>query len=138
MSEPSLALQYAIYTTLTNDAGVTALVGSRVYDRVPPSPTYPLVMIGQDQVTDSLHECAEDCVEIYAQIDVWSESVGKVECKKIMGAIKHALHDADLGERAGFDIQDVTFDGSTIVMDEDGISTHGVMTFRALVETATE
>lgn len=135
-NDASLTLQRVIFDALTNNASVVALAGTRVYDRVPGSPTYPLIMIGQDQVTDGLADCAEDCLEIYTQIDVWSEAVGKTEAKRIMGAIKRALHDLVIADRDGFAVQELRFDNSTIVMEDDGITTHGVLFFRALVETA--
>jgi len=135
-NDASLTLQRVIFTLLTNDATVASFVGARVYDRTPNPATYPLIVIGQDQVTDGMAECATDCLEIYTQIDVWSEEVGKTQAKRIMGAIKRALHEVPIADRDGFAIQEILFDNSTIVMEEDGITTHGVLFFRALVETA--
>lgn len=136
--DASLTLQRVIFTALTEDYDVSNFVTGRVYDRVPNPATYPLIIIGQDQVTDGQAECSEDCLEIYTQIDVWSEAVGKTEAKRIMGAIKRALHEIPFADRDGFSIQEILFDNSTIVMDEDGITTHGVLMFRALIETAAE
>ena len=135
-NDASLTLQRVIFTLLTNDTSVAALVGARVYDRVPVTPTYPLIVIGQDQVQDGMAECADDCVDIYTQIDVWSEDVGKTQAKRIMGAVKRALHDVAIADRDGYAIQELQFDSSTVVIEDDGITTHGILFFRALVETA--
>jgi hypothetical protein len=65
-------LQVAIYNALTADAGLTALVGPRVYDYVPQGETYPLVVIGDGANTDS-PTFGKGGREMRPEIEAWSE-----------------------------------------------------------------
>ena len=47
VADPSLGIQGAFVAALKADPDVAAIVGDRVYDRVPgPDPTFPYVMLG--------------------------------------------------------------------------------------------
>jgi hypothetical protein len=46
----SLDLQKAVVARLKADAGVTALVGQRIYDRVPPDAVFPYVSLGRSKL----------------------------------------------------------------------------------------
>nr|MBA3570571.1 DUF3168 domain-containing protein [Pyrinomonadaceae bacterium] len=50
MSDASLELQKAIVAALRSAAGVTAIVGQRIYDQPPASPAFPYTSIGPGQV----------------------------------------------------------------------------------------
>ena len=54
MSDASLVLQGAVVTLLKSTAAVAAIVGARVYDSVPESPTFPYITVGDDQVLPEL------------------------------------------------------------------------------------
>lgn len=134
MSEPSLALQAAIVSALRADAPVTALIGQRVYDRVPPVPTFPYVTIGDDQVLPDAAECLDGSVEVTATIDVWSRTVGKVEAKQISGAIVSLLNFNASLTLTGYRLVSIEHESSRHLDDPDGLTSHSVVTFRALID----
>ena len=67
------------------------------------------------------------------QIDVWSRAVGFPECRKLTDAVLNALHDADLplpiNPLVIFQHQQ-----TRVMRDPDGLTSHAVMNFQALVE----
>lgn len=134
MSEPSLALQGAIVAALKAWPAVGALIGARVYDRVPPQPTFPYVSLGSDQVIPDHAECLEGSVEITATLDVWSRSVGKVEAKQIAGAIVSLLNFNGTLVLTGYRLVSIEHESSRHLDDPDGLTSHSVVTFRALID----
>jgi len=137
MSEPSLALQRGIYAALTNEAAVSSLIGTRIYDRVSPTATFPYIRIGLDQTIAEDQDCAEESVEVFAQVDVFSRAQGKVEAKNIAGAVVRTLRAENVPIEAGYVLQELHHAETRFLDDPDGLSTHAVLSFRALVETAT-
>jgi Protein of unknown function (DUF3168) len=92
MSDPSLELQAAIVSKLKNDAGVQAVVGQRVYDEVPPNPTFPYISIGDNQVLPDKADCI-DGTEIFWQIDGWARDPTFPKTKSISKAVVAAMDD---------------------------------------------
>jgi hypothetical protein len=137
MSEPSLALQRGIYSALTNVTAVSSLIQGRVFDRVSPTATFPYVRIGTDQSVAEAQDCAEESVEVFAQVDVFSRTQGKIEAKNIAGAIVRALKPENMSIETGYELQEFHHADTRFVDDPDGLSTHAIISFRALVETAT-
>jgi len=138
MADPSLDLQLAIVHRLKNTAGVTALVGQRVYDRPPtkaPPPVLPYVTYGSDQVLQDDVSCIT-AYEVAVQIDVWSQVPGQVQMKRIVGEVRAALHAAE------FDLTDphalvlIEHESTRYLDDPDGITSHGAVGFRALIDVA--
>jgi hypothetical protein len=137
VSEPSAALQRAIYSALTGNSAITGLVGQRIFDRVTSDATFPYVRIGLDQSVAEDQDCVEECVEVFAQIDVFSRAQGKIEAKNISGAIVRALNASTVIISDSYELQDFRYTDTRFLDDPDGLSTHAVLSFRALVETAT-
>lgn len=133
MSEPSLALQKGIFAALTNAAAVTALVGTRVFDRVSASAVFPYIRIGTDQTVAADQDCVPECVEVFAQIDVFSRAQGKVEAKNIAGAVARTLNIGSV-TLSGYLLQSLLHSDTRYLDDPDGLSTHAVLTFRALID----
>lgn len=134
-TEPTLALQKAIVSTLRADAATIAIVSTRIWDRVKldPNPAdFPYVRVGEDQDIADLAECI-DGSELFLTLHAFSRAVGKPEVKRLAGAVKRALHERDL------DIDDnrlVIFehDQTLFLTDPDGLTEHAVIRFRALTE----
>ena len=132
MTSPTYELQGQIVTLLKASPELTALIGGRIYDRVLESPTFPYVSFGpSDEVSDDA-----DCIdgfEVTMQLDVWSRAVGFPECRRIVDAVRKALPEDGilLADNAL-----VTFNHriSRIFRDQDGLTSHGAMTFEAFVE----
>ncbi len=132
MSDPSLEMQGAMFTVLHSDAAVSSFVARRIYDRVPETTTFPYLQFGSFQTLDDGAECI-DATEVFATIHVWSRTVGQVEAKRIASAVRAALHDKPLA-LSSFRVVDLRHRSTVMTADPDGESTHGVITFRALID----
>ncbi|WP_336801476.1 DUF3168 domain-containing protein [Kaistia sp. MMO-174] len=132
MSDASLELQAAVVAALKSSPDVAAIVSSRIFDQVPSNATFPYISLGPDQVLSDGAECV-DGLEISLQIDVWSRAVGFPETKRIAGAVRAALHlvDLDLPTAALLSLEHRQ---TRTLRDRDGITSHAVIEFTALVE----
>lgn len=132
MSDPSLELQSAIITKLKADPGVQAVVGQRVYDEVPPEPTFPYISLGDNQVLPDKADCI-DGTEIYWQIDGWARDPTFPKTKQISKAVVACLDDQDLvvSNYAAIvvEIQTINY-----LHDPDGITRHVAISFRFLIQ----
>lgn len=129
---PELELQGLIVTTLKADTAVAALVADRVYDTVPKNTAFPYISMGPVDSTENDAECITG-LDVYVQIDVWSQAVGMPECKAIIDAVRRALHDADLSLSQNALVM-IEHAQSRAMRDPDGITNHGVCEFTAVVE----
>ena len=138
MADPSLALQGAINTRLR--AQVPA-VGNRVLDHVKSDVAFPYIELGEFQTVDDGAQC-HDGVEVYATIHVWSRpkdgvtAPGQVEAKTIAGTVRGALHEAELNLGAAWQFLEIAHQDTRYLKDPDGLTSHAVLTFRALVAAA--
>lgn len=133
MIDPSAALQKAIVTCLKADPRVGARLAQRVYDRVPVPPVWPYVSIGPAQALEDDADCVE-AFEVFQQVDVWSEDPGFLEAKEIAGAIRQALHGADL-DLDGFALNEIRVRTIRYLRAPDGLTSHAAIDVRALLET---
>ena len=126
--ERSTEIQTALYTRLSTDLGLIALVGAGVYDDVPQESAYPYIVIGDDTTNT-------DDTQTYLgtrstmTIHTWSRYSGKIECKTIMKAIYDALHREPLTLSAGTNWE-LLLDFEDTFMDTDGETRHGVQRFK--------
>lgn len=140
MTEPSLELQGAIIARLKADADVAALVGARIYDRVPPSAAHPYIAWQSDQIIDDSTDCHDD-VEVFTTLDIWARqtdsnpTAARVQAKRIAHAVRQSLNGADitLTDNAMVLIEHRT---TRVLTDPDGITTHAVIDFRSLIQAA--
>lgn len=137
MSDPSLALQGAIVTLLKAAAGVTSLVGQRIYDEPPAADglVFPYITIGDGQtIGDDTEDCG-DGSEVNLQIDAWSRAVGYPEVKQIESAVRTALK--TYPTLTGFTVSVVEFLQAQFLRDPDGKTRHAAMQFRYLITHTT-
>ena len=134
MATPELELQGAIVARLKADPAVAALVNGRIYDAVPGGAVFPYVTIGP---TDSVDDSA-DCITGFLmaqQIDCWSRGVGKPEVKKIVDAVRAALHGREAQMPLATNAMPFFQHSTTrIVTDPDGLTSHGIIGFEAAIE----
>lgn len=84
-------LQKAIYQTLANHAGLTALTGpGRVHDDVPDGLKPPYLVFAEWTATP-LGSSTEDGEEHRVTIDAWSSQNGKAQATKMASAVRAAL-----------------------------------------------
>lgn len=133
---PEPDFQKAVVTVLNASAGLAAAMGGtvRAYDSVPPSPTFPYLHISDSQIIDDGNMCDDDLFELIADIHVWSRATGYVEAKKIMGQVRDAMK--VIFAVPNFEIKTAKYEDARCFTDADGLSTHGVVTFRYLISTA--
>lgn len=127
MSEPTLALQGAIYTALHGNT----TAGANVFDRLTPN-VFPRIQIGGgDAVPDDA-----DCLagwNVAMQIDVFSKGDGYREVKQIAGQIHSKLHKTALTV-AGFNVVDVYSDGAVFSRESDGVISRARIMLEATME----
>ncbi|WP_420863755.1 DUF3168 domain-containing protein [Algirhabdus cladophorae] len=97
----SAALQQAVYQQLSNDASITALVGSAVYDTIP-SGTLPdtYVSLGPEVVRDRSDKTGSGANHIF-EVSVVTTIAGFATAKSVGAAISDALHRADMALSRG-------------------------------------
>jgi hypothetical protein len=131
---PGLALQGAINTTLRAATAVTALVGTRIYDRVPQGVAFPFIQLGDVQGIDDGHDCGDAAEEVFLDVHVWSRAVGKVEAQTITASVKAALHKHPPALATGWRCVELMVRDTRTVTDTDVNTTHVVMNVRALID----
>lgn len=126
-----LAIQTGVYNALIGDSGVMALV-TGVYDSVPQTEVFPYITIGEDTHTGWTTNTTLG-MDSQVVVNVWSRDRGRKETKLIQAQIYDALNRANL-TYSGYDIINIELLDSTSFLDADGLTRHGVQTFRALIE----
>jgi Protein of unknown function (DUF3168) len=140
MGTPSNALQAAIFTTLSNNTALTALIGSgQVFDFVSESAKPPFVRIGDDTAIDWGTKSTHGW-ETTVTIHCWDFEVsGRKSVKAILSAIYDALHEQTIAV-AGFNLIqcryefEQTFQDTTEVGQNDQFY-HGVQRYRITIQS---
>lgn len=134
MSRGGWALRQALYTALTGDAVLQALIGdpARVYDDVPADAAFPFVTFG-DAAANDWSAAGTLGSEHLITLHVWSRYEGHKEAQQILEALEALLHDASLSP-TGHALINLRFVSSGIIRDPDGATTHGFIRFRAVTE----
>lgn len=131
-----LALQGAIVAALKAvPALMAAPLRGRILDRVNLGQARPYLHLRSFQGVDDGSDCV-DGLEIFADLDVWSENVGKPEASRIAGTVRDALHEQPLELAAPWSLVEIAWRDTNI--DDDGNLVRARMTFRALVERIPE
>lgn len=133
---PAVQLQGAIRTALGASADLAALVGTRIYDAVPPKPQFPYVDIGQHQEIDDgapIEGGSYDGVDHALTLHAWSQAIGQVEAEKIAYAVRRALNNVSL-TLPDHRLLNLSFGSSNFFLDQDGLTTRAVIIFDASTE----
>jgi hypothetical protein len=129
----SLAFQMAARRALIADAGLTALVPSdNVLDANGRPDADPRVILGEDQELPG-DDVVGRYTELFATMHVWSKEQGVKRAKLIVSAMRRVLN----GQRwndGSYRCLDTRFQSARFLRDPDGESTHGVVTFKAVLE----
>ena len=128
----SLALQQAVFSTLSADAALAALIGAgHVHDHVPHAARFPYVTLGDVasehwanlQTSGTLHRLA---------LHVYSRGGGRKEVHQITDRLYALLHEGSLN-LSGQSLLAMRFEGAEVTQEPDGISYHGKIRFRVQV-----
>jgi hypothetical protein len=129
MKSPFLVLHKAI-----RDRIISA-TGRDVYDDFPENVSMPYIIAGEIEGRDWSDKFAPG-QEIVASIHVWSKYPGKKEVAEIMDEILQALSLEPLSLGEAFRAVCQSLDLSEIIVDIDGITRHGILKIRYLIEEA--
>ena len=131
MALHSWELQKAIFTAL--DGNVTGIDSASVsvYDDVPENTPYPYVILGEETSANSGTKSL-DAIEHTLTIHVWSQYRGRREIKEIMQSVYSLLHNTAITV-TGASLVNIRQEFNNTLMENDGITRHGIMRFRAVV-----
>lgn len=120
-------IQAAIYEQV-------AAIGYPTFDHVPQTTEFPYIVIGDDTSiawdTDTSIGSETTCT-----IHVWSRHRGRKECKEIMRTIYERLHRAEFPIVGGA-LVECKAELEESFLDPDGLTRHGVIRFRLIVDSA--
>ena len=136
MNSAFFAVQDALYTALTADAGVQALLGSpaRVYDHVPPDAAFPFLTMGAMQA-EAFDTADHDGVAQRVTLRAWSRMRGRKEIKAIMDAVYARLHGGTLAI-SGRKLVLCRFMAAEAALDDDGLTYHGMAQYQIITRSA--
>lgn len=135
MSEATLPLQAAVVAALKAHAPLTAIVGVKVYDRVPANTAPPYVTVTGWQEIEDGTDCM-DASEVFFDVQCFSTAVGRPEAARIAGAVKDALHRLTPAT-AGWANTEISYRGTQYFTETDGTTTRAVVNFQALADSGT-
>lgn len=120
-------IQAAIYSKVS-------AIGWPTFDHVPQESTFPYIVIGDDT---SVPWDTDDSIgsETTCTVHIWSRHRGRKEVKEIMRTVYEALHRAEFAIIGGQLVECVAEFAESFV-DVDGLTRHGVIRFRLIVDSA--
>lgn len=142
MSDPALALQSAIETTLRASAALKTAMGLatvRLYTMsAPNNAPFPYVVIGEDQIIDDSTECLESS-EVITTVHAWSRvdsdvAASRTQAKAMAAAIRPAMK--ALSGVTGFVVTLADFETTRNLTDPDGLTGHAIVSHRFLLDPA--
>lgn len=131
----SLALQKGLRAALVADAGVTALVSTRVYDEPPQDVVFPYIRFGGIDTTSFDTDTTEGA-EIAVSFECHSRSPsGRVEAARVAEAIKSALHRQEAAVTVtGYNLVELIFETYSVTRDNEGRGYTAIVALQAMLE----
>lgn len=132
----ALATQVAIVAALKADAGVTALVGQRIYDEPPAGVTFPYIHFSSVEPAAWDTTCTQGAtVQIGLQAHS-RDTQGRVKATQVAEAVQAALHRNEGALTVeGFNLIEMIFQTYVVDRDAEGRGYTTRMAFQALLET---
>ncbi|VVM44059.1 hypothetical protein PS623_00406 [Pseudomonas fluorescens] len=125
MTDPSLALQEAIFARLQAD------VSCPIYDGAPLNADMPYVSIDREISANSSPISGRKRETRMVYLSVWSDAVGQAEVKRINGEVIAALDERRLPLTVGRAVS-VRVEQSDAQRDADGVTYQGSITVRVI------
>lgn len=135
MAEPILPLQPAVIAALKAHAPLAAIVGTKVYDRVPANTQPPYITITGWQIVEDGADCA-DAVEIFFDAQIFSVNGGISQAAYMAGYVKDALHRMT-PTITGWAETEISHRSTQYFTESDNATTRVVCSFQALTDSAT-
>lgn len=127
MKSPFLALHDAEVSR------IEAATDYTVYDDAPEQASYPYVVMGEMTARD-WSDKFEPGQEVHSTKHIWSQYRGKKEVTEMGSAIMEALSASPLDLSPNFRAVLQELDMNEIIVDIDGITRHGILRHRYLIE----
>ena len=129
--DPVLSLQRAIQSAISTDADLIALIGARLFDRVPDRARHPYATHG---TAESSPVDGEGTVEHLVTLEAWSRARGRREALAVLAGLRRALRAIDpaLDGHRLVSLREVA---STVPPGGGGVQ-RATITFRAVTEPA--
>ena len=133
MTDFSVTLQTTVYNALlASNPLTTKLGGNNIYDFVPENTAFPYVKIGDQTMVDDGTKTKKG-TDFTLIIHTFSRYRGSKEIKEIMSLVYDVLHESSLSVSGA--MNNMRFEFSDIIKENDGLTTHGVQRFRVFVLT---
>jgi len=104
-----------------------------VYDDIPEQAPYPYVVMGE-MIARDWSDKFEPGQEVYSTKHIWSQYPGKKEITEMGDGILQALTKSPLDLSPNFRAVLDELDTNEIIIDIDGITRHGILRTRYLIE----
>ncbi|WP_105437513.1 DUF3168 domain-containing protein [Neorhizobium sp. T25_13] len=132
---PELALQKAVRARLIGTAAVTQLIpAAAILDRNERPAPSPSIVIGEGQSLDENDSLSRNLTRVYMDLHVWKKEPSTQGVKAIAGAIRAAVHKANLPAETGFHFAGCYVQSARFLRDPDGETSHAVVTINAKVQ----
>ena len=131
MTDFAVTLQTAVYNALVADTPLgNAVTG--IYDFVPEGTAFPYVKVGDQTMVDDGTKNKEGS-DFTLIVHTFSRYRGSKEIKEIMSLVYDVLHESSLSVSGA--MNNMRFEFSDIIKENDGLTTHGMQRFRVFVLT---
>lgn len=127
MKSPFLTLHKAQYDRLK------AVTSYRIFDNLPEQAEFPYVVLGEVSGRD-WSDKFEPGQEVFSTVHVWSQYPGRKEAAEMQDAVLRALTSSPLALGPDFYAAFVALDMSEMIIDIDGVTRHGIIRIKYLIE----
>ena len=112
---------------------IKSVTGREVYDDLPQNASMPYVVAGEIEGRE-WSDKFQPGQEVTSSIHVWSNYPGRKEAGEIIDEILSALSSSPLNLEGGFGAVVSTLELSEIIVDIDGVTRHGILKIKYLIE----
>jgi len=112
---------------------IKSVTGREVYDDLPQNASMPYIVAGEIEGRE-WSDKFQPGQEVTSSIHVWSNYPGRKEAGEIMDEILSALTSSPLTLEGGFRAVVSTLELSEIIVDIDGVTRHGILKIKYLIE----
>ncbi len=132
---PETAFQTAVIDRLKGETGVAAALGdsARVYSSAPNGARFPYLSVGRGE-TEPADADQTDLIDHRLTLHIWGRRDDLDALKDAAGAVRAALHQADLTLSAPYACILCRVVYTDLFTGADGRTLHGVVRVRGLVE----
>lgn len=127
MKSPFLVLHKAVADRIVSQTDID------VFDDTPENERFPYITMGALTGRDWSDKDTPG-QEVHSTIHVWSQYKGKRQILEIGDEVLQALTRTPLDLGAGFHAVVEGLDDHLVIMDIDGFTRHGILTFRYLIQ----